>query len=286
MQKSYVLSFQCEDQPGIIARISSALFDNGANISESEQFEGPESGWFFMRTAFSFEATTSDVQDRLWDQLQTIANSLDATWSLRMAGERKKVLILVSKQDHCLADLLYRYRVGELNMDIVGVVSNHPLESVVTKAEINDIPYHYLPVSAKDKPHQEAQIKTLIEENGVELVILARYMQILSDEFANYLAGHCINIHHSFLPSFKGSKPYVQAHRRGVKLIGATAHYVTGDLDEGPIIAQDVKSISHRDTSTDLIRIGRDIEQRVLANAVRSHLQDRVFLKGNRTVVF
>jgi formyltetrahydrofolate deformylase len=195
------------------------------------------------------------------------------------------VLLLVSKFDHCLTDLIYRYRIGELPMDVVGIVSNHPREAL-NGALGEDIPFHHLPITKDTKPQQEAQIRAIVEETGAELVVLARYMQILSDEMSAFLSGRCINIHHSFLPGFKGAKPYHQAHARGVKMIGATAHYVTADLDEGPIIHQDVEAITHADAPDELVRKGRDIERRVLATAVLLHLEDRVFLDGHKTVVF
>jgi formyltetrahydrofolate deformylase len=193
--------------------------------------------------------------------------------------------MMVSKFDHCLGDLLYRHRIGELPMDVVGIIANHPREALQISM-IGDIPFHHLPVTKDTKAQQEAEVKRIIAESGAELVVLARYMQILSDDLASYLSGRCINIHHSFLPGFKGAKPYHQAHARGVKMIGATAHYVTADLDEGPIIAQDVEAITHADSPDNLVRKGRDIERRVLAQAVTWHLQDRVFLNGSRTVVF
>jgi len=195
------------------------------------------------------------------------------------------VLLLVSKFDHCLSDLLYRWRIGELNMDVVGVVSNHP-QSVLNGIDLGAIPFHHLPITKDSKPQQEAQIKAIVTETGAELVVLARYMQILSDDLAAFLSGRCINIHHSFLPGFKGAKPYHQAHARGVKLIGATAHYVTADLDEGPIIEQDVERISHHDSAESLVRKGRDIERRVLSRAVAFHLEGRALSNGSKTVVF
>ena len=201
------------------------------------------------------------------------------------AETRRRVLILVSKFDHCLGDLLYRQSIGELPMDIVGVVSNHPQHMLKTPISA-DIPFYHLPVTPDTKAAQEGEIKRLVDETRAELVVLARYMQILSDDLAAFLSGRCINIHHSFLPGFKGAKPYHQAHARGVKMIGATAHYVTADLDEGPIILQDVEPITHADRPEDLVRKGRDIERRVLAQAVHYHLEDRVFLDGNKTVVF
>jgi formyltetrahydrofolate deformylase len=206
-------------------------------------------------------------------------------WGMRDAARQRKVMILVSKFDHCLGDLLYRYRIGELPMDLVGIVSNHPA-SALSFDPGPDVPFHHLPVTPATKSRQESALRDLIRTTGTELVILARYMQILSNELAAELSGRCINIHHSFLPGFKGARPYHQAHERGVKMIGATAHYVTADLDEGPIIVQDVEHITHADSPNDLVRKGRDIERRVLSRAVRFHLQDRVFINGAKTVVF
>ena len=206
-------------------------------------------------------------------------------WLLRCAASRRKVMLMVSKFDHCLGDLLYRNRIGELNMEVVGIIGNHPA-AALNITLLGDVPYHHLPITKETKPQQEAQIKQLITDSRAELVVLARYMQILSDDLVIFLSGRCINIHHSFLPGFKGAKPYHQAFARGVKMIGATAHYVTADLDEGPIIHQDVEAISHGESAEDLVRKGRDIERRVLATAVHAHLDDRVFLNGNRTVVF
>jgi len=217
--------------------------------------------------------------------LGPVAARFDMDWSLRPQGEKRRVLILASKFDHCLADLLYRWRTGELPMDLVGVVSNHPRETY-ERLRFDDLEFHHLPVTRGSKEAQEAQIWSLVQSTGTDLVVLARYMQILSDDLAAKLSGRCINIHHSFLPGFKGAKPYHQAHARGVKLIGATAHYVTADLDEGPIIEQDVERISHRDRPDDLVRKGRDIERRVLASAVRYHLTDRIIMNGTSTVVF
>jgi formyltetrahydrofolate deformylase len=214
-----------------------------------------------------------------------VAERFGMAWSLRDRTERRRVLLLVSKFDHCLADLLYRWRIGELPMDLVGIAANHPRETF-GHLDVDAVPFHHLPVTRDTKLEQEGQLWALIRESRAELVVLARYMQVLSDGLAAKLVGRCINIHHSFLPGFKGAKPYHQAHVRGVKLIGATAHYVTSDLDEGPIIEQDVERISHRDTPDDLVRKGRDIERRVLARAVRHHLEDRVILNGRKTVVF
>ena len=234
-----------------------------------------------MRVVFEIER---DVET-LRSAFAPLAAAIDAEWTLRSTQERQRVLLLVSKFDHCLGDLLYRYRIGELAMDVVGIVSNHP-QRALHISMIGDIPFHHLPVTQQTKAAQEAQIKQIVTDTGADLIVLARYMQILSDDLAGFLSGRCINIHHSFLPGFKGAKPYHQAHERGVKMIGATAHYVTADLDEGPIIAQDAEFITHADLPDDLVRKGRDIERRVLAQAVGYHLQDRVLLNGARTVVF
>ena len=218
-------------------------------------------------------------------ELGRIADKFAFVWSLRRRDHLQKVLLMVSKFDHCLVDLLYRLKMGEIAMDVVGVVSNHP-RSALGDINLGEIPFHHLPVTRETKAAQEAQIKAIVNETGADLVVLARYMQILSDDMAAWLSGRCINIHHSFLPGFKGAKPYHQAHERGVKLIGATAHYVTGDLDEGPIIEQDVERITHADHADDLVRKGRDIERRVLARAVQFHLEGRSLLHGTKTVVF
>ncbi|ODP36253.1 formyltetrahydrofolate deformylase [Sphingomonas turrisvirgatae] len=280
---SYLLTLSCLDRPGIVAAISSYIASFGGNILEAQQFDDAETGRFFMRVEFALQdsARYPDVR-RGFDAL---AEQFAITWRMRPRAERQRTLILVSKFDHCLVDLLYRLRIGELEMDVVGIVSNHPRQALMTPL-IDDVPFHYLPVTPDTRNEQEARIKALIEETGAELIILARYMQILSDALAAYLSGRCINIHHSFLPGFKGAKPYHQAHARGVKMIGATAHYVTSDLDEGPIIAQDVEGITHADRPDALIIKGRDIERRVLAKAVQLHLEDRVLLNGAKTVVF
>ena len=276
-----VLTLSCDDQPGLVARVTQRLFADGGNIVEAQQYNDASNGRFFMRIVFETPATREAHEQTF----EALAAELRVDWRLHSLDTPRKVLLLVSKFDHCLGDLLYRYRLGELPMHVVGIVGNHP-RSVLTTSLIGDVPYHHLPVTAETKVDQERKLKDLIAQTGAELVVLARYMQILSDHLAAHLAGRCINIHHSFLPGFKGAKPYHQAHQRGVKMIGATAHYVTGDLDEGPIIAQDVEQISHSDTPDDLVRKGRDIERRVLAAAVAYHLEDRVLLNGTRTVVF
>jgi formyltetrahydrofolate deformylase len=280
---SHILTLSCPDQPGLVASVATILAENGGNILDSQQFNDVESNRFFMRVVFELADPEKllDLRDRFFP----FAKTRTMEWTLRAQGSRQKVLLLVSKFDHCLGDLLYRHRIGELEMDVVGIVSNHPQEALHLSV-MGNIPYHHFPVTKDTKPQQEAQIKKVVEESGAELVVLARYMQILSDDLATFLSGRCINIHHSFLPGFKGAKPYHQAHARGVKMIGATAHYVTADLDEGPIIHQDVEAISHADSPEALVVKGRDIERRVLARAVHYHLQDRVLMNGHKTVVF
>jgi formyltetrahydrofolate deformylase len=277
----FILTLSCADRPGLVGRVASDLARDGANIVEAQQFNDKEFGRFFMRIAFE----TTAEKARIAATIGAFSAELGMDWSLRDRDQKMRVLILASKPDHCLGDLLYRSRVGELNMDIVGIVSNHPAESLKVSTA-GRAPYHHLPVTPATKAAQESQIKAIVESTGAELVVLARYMQILSDDLSAYLAGRCINIHHSFLPSFKGAKPYHQAHARGVKIIGATAHYVTADLDEGPIIAQDVEHITHADTPENLVQKGRNIEQRVLARAVGYHIEQRVLLNQGTTIVF
>ncbi|MEZ5499788.1 MAG: formyltetrahydrofolate deformylase [Steroidobacteraceae bacterium] len=277
----YVLSLSCRDRPGLVAAVATSILRLRGNITEAQQFNDPDSGRFFMRVMFAAEPVESSVRSAIGEVMQ----QHEMNWRLNDARHRKRVLLMVSKLDHCLVDLLYRHRIGELAMDVVAIASNHPRNpgSLVNPASV---PFHHLPVDKDTRPQQEAQVRALIEESAAELVVLARYMQVFSDDMARWLAGRCINIHHSFLPGFKGARPYHQAHARGVKMIGATAHYVNTDLDEGPIIHQDVEPISHADRPDDLIRKGRDIERRVLAEAVRLHLEDRALLNGNKTVVF
>ena len=280
----HVLTLSCVDRPGIVARVSTALFEGGFNVVDAQQFDDVETGNFFMRVAFEGVDEGADLA-ALRPRVSELAQSLELTWSLRSAGEKKRVAMLVSRFDHCLVDLLYRLRAGEMPMDVVAIIANYPRETYA-HIDFGEIPFHHLPVTKQTKMEQETQVWEVIKRSGADVVVLARYMQILSDGFAAKLSGRCINIHHSFLPGFKGAKPYHQAHARGVKLIGATAHYVTSDLDEGPIIAQDVEIISHRDSPDDLIRKGRDIERRVLARALSHHLEDRVLVNGGKTVVF
>jgi len=277
-----ILTLSCPDRPGIVARVSAFLFERGANILDAQQYDDQETGKFFMRVVF--DAQGADLV-ALHAAFEALAKSFSMRWTLRDPKAKRKVMILASQQDHCLADLLYRWRRGELPMEISAVVSNHPFETYAN-LDLSDVPFHHLPVTRATKLEQEAAIWKLIQETETELVVLARYMQVLSDGLAAKLEERCINIHHSFLPGFKGARPYHQAHERGVKVIGATAHYVTGDLDEGPIIEQDVERISHRDPPEILVRKGADIERQVLARALRYHLEDRVILNGRKTVVF
>ena len=280
---SCTLTLSCPNRPGIVAAVATAIFEAGGNVTEAQQFDDFETRRFFMRVVLDIAAGAATEQLHL--RLAAAAGRLALDWRLRSRTEERRVLLLVSKFDHCLADLLYRWRIGELPMVPAAIVANHP-RATYAHITMDDIPFHFLPVSKGAKQEQEARLWELVQETGAELVVLARYMQVLSDELSAKLAGRCINIHHSFLPGFKGAKPYHQAHARGVKLIGATAHYVTAELDEGPIIEQDVERISHWDVPETLVRKGRDIERRVLARAVRDHLEDRVILNGSKTVVF
>ena len=280
----HVLTLSCPNRPGIVAAVSGWLFEDGANISEAQQYDDPETSRFFARIVFDHPAGTADTA-RLRAGMDALAARFGMTWTLRDTADKQRVVLLVSRFDHCLADLLYRWRLGELPMVPVAVVSNHPREALA-HLDLGGVPFHHLPVTKQTKMEQEAQIWGLVQETRADVVVLARYMQVLSDGLAAKLHGRCINIHHSFLPGFKGARPYHQAHARGVKLIGATAHYVTERLDEGPIIEQDVERITHHDTPEDLIRNGRDIERRVLSRALRWHLESRVILNGAKTVVF
>ena len=282
MPTPLVLTLSCTDRPGITAQVTSFLFQRGGNILEAQQFNDRAADAFFMRVEFDPGGASADG---LRGDFAEVAGEFGMDWKLVSRDRPRRVLIMVSKFDHCLADLLYRWRIGELAMEPVGIVSNHPREAI-RHTHLGDIPFHYLPISRDGKAEQEAQVRKIAERTDAELVVLARYMQILSDEQASHFAGRCINIHHSFLPGFKGAKPYHQAYERGVKMIGASAHYVTSDLDEGPIIHQAAEPISHADTPEELVRKGREIENRVLSEAVRLHLEERVLLNGRRTVVF
>ena len=265
-----VLTLSCPNRPGIVAAVSGYLFEQSCNILEAQQFDDTGANQFFARIRFNRADDAAPSLDSIRDGFAAIAHRFALDWRVRSRDERRRVMLLVSKFDHCLADLLYRWRIGEIPMDLTGIISNHPRETY-QHLDFDGVPFHHLPVTKETKS---------------DLVVLARYMQVLSDGLAAKLSGRCINIHHSFLPGFKGAKPYHQAFERGVKLIGATAHYVTSDLDEGPIIEQDVERISHHSTPDDLVRKGRDIERRVLSRAITWHLEDRVLLNGHRTVVF
>jgi formyltetrahydrofolate deformylase len=279
----YVLTLSCPNKPGIVAGVSAYLFGESCNILDAQQYDDTQSNVFFMRVVFNLVGETPF--EKISAGFGDLAKTFNMSWTMRGVAQKKRVMVLVSKFDHCLADLLYRWRIDELPMELTAVVANHPRETYA-HLDFDGIPFHHLPVSRDTKMEQETQLWNLVRETNTELVVLARYMQILSEGLSAKLSGRCINIHHSFLPGFKGANPYKQAHTRGVKLIGATAHYVTSDLDEGPIIEQDVERISHRDLPEDLVRKGRDIERRVLARAVRHHLEDRVILNGSKTVVF
>ncbi|MBL8667018.1 MAG: formyltetrahydrofolate deformylase [Rhodospirillales bacterium] len=282
-EQLYILTIACPDRTGIVASVAGFLADHDAFITESSHFGDALTQRFFMRTVFRLGANSPPL-DRFAHRFSRIAERFHMVWGLHDAQRRERLLILVSKLDHCLNDLLYRYRTADLRVDIAAVVSNHPdLEPL---ARWHDIPFHHLPVSAGNRLEQEAAILALVHDLQVDLVVLARYMQILTPGTCDRLRGRCINIHHSFLPGFKGKRPYHQAHAVGVKLIGATAHYVVADLDAGPIIEQAVERVDHSFGPKELARVGRDIETVVLARAVRWHVQHRVLLNDGKTVVF
>jgi formyltetrahydrofolate deformylase len=280
--KSYVLTVSCTSTRGIVAAISNYLADQGCNIVDSSQFDDLDTGKFFMRVSFiSEEGASADV---LVEGFKPVAAKFAMDAEIHDATKRMKVLLMVSRFGHCLNDLLYRWKIGALPIDIVGVVSNHfEYQKVVVN---HDIPFHHIKVTKENKVQAEAQIMDVVVQTGTELIVLARYMQILSDDMCKKMSGRIINIHHSFLPSFKGANPYKQAYERGVKLIGATAHYVTADLDEGPIIEQDTARVTHAQSAEDYVSIGRDVESQVLARAIHAHIHHRTFINGNRTVVF
>lgn len=279
----YVLKLQCVDRPGIVANVTAALFECGGNITEAQQFNDDISGHFFMRVSFEMKGGAA-AETELRRRLGESATRFSMVWRLVLESAPTRTVIMVSQQDHCLQDLLYKTWVGDINLDVRAVVSNHPKGENLPLAD--KIAFHHLPITPATKVEQEARVRAIVEKEQAELVILARYMQILTEEMSAWLAGRCINIHHSFLPGFKGAKPYHQAYERGVKVIGATAHYVTSDLDEGPIIAQDVEVVSHVQGPAQLAATGRDIERRVLSRAVKWHTEHRVFVHQRRTVVF
>jgi formyltetrahydrofolate deformylase len=276
----FVLTLSCPDRPGIVAAIAGTLASLGSNIDESQQFGDAESNLFFMRVQFAAQVSAATLREALG----VTADRFAMTWQLDVAGRPVRTLVMVSTAAHCLNDLAFRTREEDLPVDLVAVVSNH--KTLEPMARFYGIDFRHLPVTKATKPAAEAQLLDLVTALDVELVVLARYMQILSPDLCQALAGRAINIHHSFLPSFKGARPYAQAHDRGVKLIGATAHYVTADLDEGPIIEQDVERVDHTRSAADLVRLGQDVERRALARAVRWHAEHRVLLNGHRTVVF
>jgi formyltetrahydrofolate deformylase len=279
----YVLTLTCPDQPGIVHAVSGFIVQNGGNIIDSAQFGDSGTNLFCMRLHFSAQEPQSHAA-RLRADFSVVAKRYEMNWTLHDSDSKSRVLIMVSKFDHCLIDLLYRQRIGELNIEIPAVVSNH--RDTYKLVASHDIPFHYLPVTKDNKKEQEEQLLKLVEAERIDFVVLARYMQILSEELCETLAGRVINIHHSFLPGFKGARPYHQAHERGVKLIGATAHYATADLDEGPIIEQGVERVTHAQSADALAAVGRDIETRVLARAVKLQAEHRVVLNGNKTIVF
>lgn len=282
-QNRWTLAVSCPSASGQVAAISTFLDSQACYISEFSCFDDELSGRFFVRCVFRPSSDAMPVPASIRQDFQPVAARFGMDWSMHDVRERAKVLLMVSKLDHCLRDLLYRWRIGELPIDIVGVVSNHP--DLRFLAEADGLPFHHLPVTEATKPQQEESLMRIVEQTGAELVVLARYMQVLSPDLCERLAGRAINIHHSFLPGFKGAKPYHQAHQRGVKLIGATAHYVTTDLDEGPIIEQIVDRVTHAYSAEQLLSVGRYMECQALARAVHYHVERRVFLNGSRTVV-
>ena len=282
MRPDYILTLSCPDRTGIVYRVTGLLYELGCNILDAQQFGDEETRRFFLRVHFDVPTLTDS--ETLQEGFASLAETFGMDWQLHDARRRARLLVLVSKQGHCLNDLLFRAHSRQLPVDIAGIVSNHG--DFAALADSYGVPFHHLPVTAATKATQEQQIVDLVESKYIDLVVLARYMQILSPELCDALAGRAINIHHSFLPSFKGAKPYHQAHQRGVKIIGATAHYVTRDLDEGPIIEQDIARVDHAMTPKELVRVGSDTESQVLARAVRRHVEHRILLNGHRTVVF
>ncbi len=284
MSASFILSFHCPDRSGIQSKVSSLLYNNDAFLTDVQSYSDKDTQSFFSRIVFS--VMSEEVINKIKIELQSLSIELNMVWSIDEQGKKIKTVIAVSKLGHCLNDLLFRAKYRNMPIEIVGVVSNH--EDFKEIVEFNNIPFHFLPIekSLDSKKKQESLFKKVVEDSGAEMIVLARYMQILTEELSNKWFGKCINIHHSFLPSFKGANPYEQAFSKGVKLIGATAHFVTPDLDEGPIIEQNIERISHYDNIEDLIRKGNDIESIVLARAVRWHAEKRVLINGNKTVVF
>ncbi|MEI8325167.1 MAG: formyltetrahydrofolate deformylase [Betaproteobacteria bacterium] len=281
MSHAYILTLSCPDRLGLVHSVSGFLLERGGNIEEAAQYNDHDTGLFFMRVRFACGALS---HEELRAQLQPFAQTLAMDWALHATSEPMRTVLLVSRDGHCLNDLLFRWKSGLLALDIRAIISNH--REFYQLAASYNVPFHHIPVSAATKAQAEAKQFEIIQSEGAELVVLARYMQVLSNDLCQKLAGRAINIHHSFLPSFKGAKPYYQAHERGVKLIGATAHYVTTDLDEGPIIEQDVARVDHSKTVEDLTALGRDTESQVLARAVKWHSEHRVLINGHKTVIF
>lgn len=277
----YILTLSCPDRTGIVFRVSGLLFELGCNIRDSQQFGDEETGASSLRVHFDLPRS---LESALREQFAALANGYDMQWQIHDAHRKARLLIMVSKQGHCLNDLLFRVSSGQLRAEVAAIVSNH--NDYASLAASYGIPFHHMPVTPDTKAAQERQVLELVEREQIDLVVLARYMQILSADMCQALAGRAINIHHSFLPSFKGARPYHQAHARGVKIIGATAHYVTSDLDEGPIIEQDIERVDHTMTAADLTQVGSDIESLVLSRAVRSHVEHRILLNRSKTVVF
>ena len=275
-----VITLSCPDQPGIVHAVTGVIGEVGGNVIQSQQFGDPDSGLFFMRVEVESPVGREPVEEGL----ERVGERFGATWSIDALGRPLRTVIMVSREGHCLSDLLYRQQTQGLPIEVVAVVGNHP--DLAPVAQFYGVPFLNIPVTKESKARAEAELLDLIRSEKVELVVLARYMQILSQGLCEEMSGRIINIHHSFLPSFKGARPYAQAHDRGVKLIGATAHYVTADLDEGPIIEQDVTRVTHADTTADMVALGQDVERRVLAQAVRWHVERRVLMNGSKTVVF
>lgn len=281
--RKYILTLACPDRLGIVAAVAGFLAQQDCNILESAQFDDEQSGRFFMRTVVA-AGDSSPSQEHLSAAFAAIGKRFRMQWQLHDAQLRPRIVILVSKIDHCLNDLLYRYRTGAIAMEVSAIISNHP--NLKPLADYHDIGYHHLPVTEETRAEQEARLLGLVEDQDAELVVLARYMQVLSPDLCHALRGRAINIHHSFLPSFIGAKPYHQAYDRGVKIIGATAHYVTEELDAGPIIEQETVRVTHAHSPEQMIAVGRDLENLVLSRAVKYHCEQRILLNGNKTVVF
>jgi formyltetrahydrofolate deformylase len=281
MNHAYILTLSCPDRMGIVHAVSGFLLQNGGNIEEAAQYNDHDTGLFFMRVQFACDQLT---QEELKTQLEAFASPFSMTWKLHSTEAAMRTVIMVSRDGHCLNDLLFRWKSGMVPLDVRAIISNH--RDFYQLAASYNVPFHHIPVTAATKAQAEAKQLEIIEAESAELVVLARYMQVLSNNMCGSLSGRAINIHHSMLPSFKGARPYYQAHERGVKVIGATAHYVTADLDEGPIIEQDVTRVDHKDTVEHLTARGKDTESRVLARAVKWHSEHRVLLNGHKTVIF